>query len=1075
MRLEGRRVFGKVEQESTLAALVPLGSLFLVVLAWARYPLREHVGFNLDESVIFTGIAVAFMQLSIGRWLFAFALGLALWVYGLLAFGDFALVIESGSRSGAGYWVRHGFSPNGAIISCSLGLGISLVSRRFRRRFQTLLGLVLAMLAVSLAAVALWGHLNGIQAAYTWGRFEALSWSGSFLFLHAATLLVAICRWHSDPDSRPTERHMTVALGLSFSVGATLLVAAMLGDIDSRRSIILSSEMTTSRRAVEVQQDALIKSLKRVGSSVSGRGRGAFDGLASSVVQEFPCLRAIAISSGDGQPLVLYPKGVDLDIGAADALAAEIRIDKLEIASKIVQRGDVWRIAAALPVEDGGSVILALIDLKDFFAGVLSNVPDQTSVRVLYVGDEVLSRNTFGKSESAEVHDLAFTLLGWPGWRFSLASGPQFDEVHALSGVFRLPLMALITAGALAWAWSLSERARAGQRLINEIRSSAQDIGTEHLRWATALESTREIVLLCDTNEKVQYYNGAARAALKFLDDGPAQFLVDIFSPLTLEQLRGEGFEVSKVKGIWNVVGALNTRGDEELPVSLRVVPNFTTEQALAGYSLFIGTPHTSIGDSSLKTMTTASVWHVLESFPRAVWVAGSDGTIEFGNRKLLNILGVTLEQFRRGWPIEFCHRDDVEGFVAVGARLGHHKRRVVCAGGSLTWFEESIAPIKDEEGTAVGFIGGLIECGKERRLGEQARFSTLALSIVMNAQNSVLWVHDLTRNKITFLSRGFSRMWGMSDEELKLHPTSWKGLTQPAVDLPALIPEQGVRLEYSIRRDDGKTIPVLHQVWSSNWSDGVDNETHLYHIVDRVESQDGVEVSSGSAGTVREMRGELEHIYSFLAKSVYESARQIGSLGHSLSDEDSTTGRVEFAEDAGRLKIEAQKLLSWMRDFTDVTKVIRFKDFSAESSIIEALEKSVSARGSIPKNISFSGDLGVKLPVARELLDGALRAIGLFVADRGKQNISLDVRVVVRKGSSEAVLEFGLGELPISREELTGAFLPASQVKKEGGVTPSLAVVSAVARKYNGRAWLVSATSGVVILHVLLRPDRPK
>jgi hypothetical protein len=231
------------------------------------------------------------------------------------------------------------------------------------------------------------------------------------------------------------------------------------------------------------------------------------------------------------------------------------------------------------------------------------------------------------------------------------------------------------------------------------------------------------------------------------------------------------------------------------------------------------------------------------------------------------------------------------------------------------------------------------------------------------------------------------------------------------------------------------------------------------------------VRTDPAASGAIRELRTEVEHLYDFLSRNVYEAARQIGTLGRVLAEEGSSSLPREAKEDATQLRREAERLISYLREFSEVTRAMRVQSVSQGSSLLKALERLGTMRFGLPPNVSFSGDLGYETAVPREILELMIRAVAVFVYERGDKNVPRDVRLSVHTEPNGILLEAALGSLPLGREQLSRAFLPGAEVSKDGRILPSLAVVAAVARRYDGRAWIARSTASEVVLHVSMRP----
>lgn len=1069
--------FGQIEEEASASRLYPYACVLLILVAWGRYFFRESIGFHGIESIVFSLLAISLLVLPTRPSVLSFVFGIAMWVFGVLAFGECATSVEGGNAFiPHAPWPQINFSPNGSIAVACLGLSLSLISKRRRRSFQTTLALILAAISIAVGGVALWGHLNGVVSAFSWGRFEPLSTSASILIFCSGALIFYRARIETQDLYKPSVRSTIVAIGIGGAVAATLGVAASMADIDNRRASVLAGEMTSLRRAIHVQQEVLLKALRKIGSALGQSSESVISLGSQEIIRELRYIRAFGKYSISKNELISYPKELDLDKQIVITLAEDLKSGGRTLESKVFKFRESWRIVVVLPEPKLDTYTFALLDVQELFMDVLSNIPDQMNVSITYLDDEIVSqgeriRNSTGRAVRDELQQLVFPFLGWPGWCVTISPAARFDETHALSGVFRAPLMLLITLSALGWAWGINERARRGKKLVDDIRDSAISLQLEHSRWAQALESVEGAIVLCDTNEKIEYYNAAAKVLFSAIADRKIAFISDVFSPESAALIRNSALAEARSGRSWQGNVFLSLKEKSARPLPLKVVAALNNKEGLIGYSFFFGanTPQSEVAHfHSNNPAHTTAIYSVLDGLEVPIWLASSDGNMEFGNRKLLDFLGCSQEHFRHAWPLEFCHRDDVTGFVAAGARLGTHRRRVQNSTGYMKWFSESITAVRTVEGNVGRYVGVLIECGKERRLEEVSRCLREEVTALMAARTSVMWIHDLTKRKVTAVSNGFDSLWGISTDELMLRANAWQELTQPPVELPDMIQDKGLELEYSIVRDDGASIPVTHTIIPTEWSDGVDSESHLIHIVERR----GVTGRDTSMPSVRELKNELEHLYSFLAKNVHDAADQVGRLGRVLSQQAKQIGDTTISSEAMQLQFESERLLAWVSEYGEVAKVLNQEAVKPGVSIIEALESLSRNKAVIPQRVSFSGDLGVKLPIALESLEIAMRSLAIFTSDRGPKKVPIDIKVLVRKIEKGIGIEASLGELSMDKENLTRVFLPGGMNSEKGRVAPSLAPINALARKCNGRAWLSTNTSGRVTLHLQLNGE---
>jgi PAS domain-containing protein len=304
--------------------------------------------------------------------------------------------------------------------------------------------------------------------------------------------------------------------------------------------------------------------------------------------------------------------------------------------------------------------------------------------------------------------------------------------------------------------------------------------------------------------------------------------------------LRSSAILHPRSKNEWKSEVQLPGEKGELRPYNLRIAPALRGNDAVMGFCLSISPVHghntNSITAPSISRVDNERWYHLLDGFEIPLWIAQKDGTIEFGNRKLRDFLGVTSDHFTRTWPLEFCHKDDVPGFVAAGARLGTNRRRIQNTAGYLKWFSESITAVKSETGEVLNYVGALVECGKERRLEEVARSLRETVNILFKTKRVVYWLHDLSKKRVTAVSAGFDVLFGISADELLIEPNIWIKVPNPHVVVPEQVSEEGSPLSYSIPNSNGSSVPVKHTIYPLHWDDGVDGERFYIHVVEPTE-----------------------------------------------------------------------------------------------------------------------------------------------------------------------------------------------------------------------------------------------
>src|SRR5439155_21486791 len=100
------------------------------------------------------------------------------------------------------------------------------------------------------------------------------------------------------------------------------------------------------------------------------------------------------------------------------------------------------------------------------------------------------------------------------------------------------------------------------------------------------------------------------------------------------------------------------------------------------------------------------------EAMPQLLWSLRPDGVCDYGNRRFLDFLGMPLEEVARLGPAAFVHPDDLPLMAADWARRfetgesGEVEVRFRRADGAYRWLLNRIAPVKDEFGRVLKWVG---------------------------------------------------------------------------------------------------------------------------------------------------------------------------------------------------------------------------------------------------------------------------------------------------------------------------------------------------------------------------------
>ena len=119
----------------------------------------------------------------------------------------------------------------------------------------------------------------------------------------------------------------------------------------------------------------------------------------------------------------------------------------------------------------------------------------------------------------------------------------------------------------------------------------------------------------------------------------------------------------------------------------------------------------------------------VIDTIPALVWSARPDGSIDFGNQRLLEYTGLSLEDVKNsgwtaGWhPADATLTGEERAAMAAGAPF-KREARIRGADGELRWFLLRALPLRDESGKIVRWYGTTTDIEDRKRAEEALRRS---------------------------------------------------------------------------------------------------------------------------------------------------------------------------------------------------------------------------------------------------------------------------------------------------------------------------------------------------------------
>ena len=173
----------------------------------------------------------------------------------------------------------------------------------------------------------------------------------------------------------------------------------------------------------------------------------------------------------------------------------------------------------------------------------------------------------------------------------------------------------------------------------------------------------------------------------------------------------------------------------------------------------------------------------IIETVPSLLWSTGPDGEVTYINQRILDYLGIRLEDFRhRGWEA-FLHPADLPEtarafYQAIQTGTSHQSvHRVRRADGEYRWHQARAEPLRDRQGCIVQWYGLSVDIDDAKKAEEALRESEarsrsaidgIAALVSILAPNGKL--ETVNRQLLEYFGRPLEwlKNWGTTDA---VHP----------------------------------------------------------------------------------------------------------------------------------------------------------------------------------------------------------------------------------------------------------------------------------------------------------------
>lgn len=466
---------------------------------------------------------------------------------------------------------------------------------------------------------------------------------------------------------------------------------------------------------------------------------------------------------------------------------------------------------------------------------------------------------------------------------------------------------------------------------------------------------------------------------------------------------------------------------------------------------------------------------NLADASPDMIWLADSDGKLNYVNKTLLEFLGKTSNDIQDiDWQ-RIVHPDDLLEVLAVRipalkANVSYsHESRVLRWDGEYRWLWVFVSPcFAPEKNQYLGRVGNAIDV-TERKEAEQAlKESEQLFRMIANTIPIMIWMLD-TKGEITFVNQTCMDFTGLSFEESLGDKVSFFFHANDVDELRNLIYEayQGKTPFFTEQRK------IFHKT------------DYRWTIVQGVPYYDNFSRFKGYIGTTidinerKQYREELERTVAEKTSALNAINQELESFSYSVSHDLRTPLRgidgisqlicknySNVLDEKGKnylqiLRHEAQRMSELINDMLNLSRLSRgslhwetVKLSELANEVIEALRRQDPDRNvvvEIQPNMQVYGDTNL----LRALLENLLGNSWKFSS---KHDTSLIQFFSLQQDGQTAycVKDDGAGFEMEYSENLFGAFQRLHDMTEFEGTGIGLATVQRIVNRHAGKVWAI-------------------
>ena len=203
----------------------------------------------------------------------------------------------------------------------------------------------------------------------------------------------------------------------------------------------------------------------------------------------------------------------------------------------------------------------------------------------------------------------------------------------------------------------------------------------------------------------------------------------------------------------------------------------------------------------------------IIETVPGLIWSAGPDGKTTYVNQRILDYIGLRLEDFRhRGWEA-FLHPEDLPKTAkdfdqAIQTGTSHKTvHRIRRSDGEYRWHLSRAEPLRDQQGRIIQWYGQSVDIDEAKKAEDRLRRSEAYLAEAQRLSHTGSAAYNET--KILYWSEEASRTWGFDPlQGIPSREAVWQRIHPDDLDRVNENVEHGVREKRSFANDFRVVLP---------------------------------------------------------------------------------------------------------------------------------------------------------------------------------------------------------------------------------------------------------------------------